>query len=133
MFLFLNLLSESFGNDLVHSTFFLTKPQHLIRPEDVSSQIGRVIKHLSLEEYAWEFTDDMLLVHPQASIHALDSILSVLVSAGAIQSSEVVETQNAIESKKGQEATILEILPASLSPKIKTFDQMQADGWFPSF
>lgn len=132
MLLFLGLLSEIFGDSLIRAAFCLTKPEQFVQPEDVSSQVGSIVKHATLDAYAWRFTDDPLPIHPEADIHTLDFILQTLVSAGVIQPAEVVETQNAIEAKKGQNATILEILPASLSGKTKTFEQMQQEGWFPN-
>lgn len=132
MLLFLDLLSESFGDSLVRAAFYLTKPEPFMEPGDVSSQVGSVIKHISLDRYAWRFTDDNLLLHPEASVNTLDAILQSLADAGAIQPSEIIETQNSIEAKKGQDATIPEILPKSLSGKTKTFEQMQQEGWFPN-
>lgn len=132
MLLFLDLLSESFGDSLVRAAFYLTKPESFMEPGDVSSQVGSVIKHISLDMYAWRFTDDNLLIHPEASVNTLDAILQSLADVGAIQPSEIIETQNSIEAKKGQDATILEIMPKSLSGKTKTFEQMQQEGWFPN-
>ena len=130
MQLFLYLLSKSFGDSLVKTAFFLAKPQHLIDPDDISSDVGAVLKHPTLDAYAWCFTDDLLLIHPDASKHTLDVLLQILVDAGRIPLHEIVETQNVIDSKRGGFATILEILPGSLSSRVKTVEQMEQEGWF---
>lgn len=130
MLLFLDLMSESFGDSLVRDAFYLAKPEHFREPGDVSSQVGSVIKHISLDRYAWRFTDDNLLIHPDASKHTLDVLLQILVDAGRIPLHEIVETQNVIESKRGGFVTILEILPGSISSRVKTVEQMEQEGWF---
>jgi hypothetical protein len=130
MQLFLYLLSKSFGDSLVKTAFFLMKPQHLIDPADISSDVGSVIKHPTADQYAWDFSDDPLLIHPEADPHGLDAILDALIAAGACLPGEKQETQNRITAALGTFKTILDILPQSLAPLVKTFEQMDAEGWF---
>jgi hypothetical protein len=41
------------------------------------------------------------------------------------------ETQNRITGALGTFKTILDILPQSLAPLVKTVEQMKQEGWFP--
>lgn len=131
MLLFLGLLSELFGDSLVRVAFYLTKPESLIQPGDVSAQVGAVIKHPDQEAYAWRFADDPLLVHAEASEHTLDAILEALIQAGVIPGSELAATQARILAARGTMATILDIMPPELAQIVKNYEEMRAAGWFP--
>jgi hypothetical protein len=107
------------------------KPQHFIDPADISSDVGSVIKHPAADQYAWDFSDDPLLIHPEANPHGLDAILDALIAAGVCLPVEKQETQNRITAALGTFKTILDILPQSLAPLVKTVEQMKQEGWFP--
>ena len=130
MLLFLDLLSESFGDSLVRAAFYLTKPEHLIDPADISSDVGSVLKHPTLDAYAWRFTDDLLLIHQEADPNGLDVILDALIASEVCDPGEKQGTRDSISAAKGSFKTILDILPQSLAPLVKTFEQMEQEGWF---
>lgn len=125
------LLSEALGSILSSASFALARPEQYRLPEDITNKIGDTLKHPSREEYCWQFTDDPIFVHPEASENALDPILIPLAQAGKITQDDIAHVRSGIIAKRGSFASILDIFPLSLLDEIKEYDTMKADGWFP--
>lgn len=125
------LLSETLGSILSSASFALARPEQYRSPEDITNKIGDTLKHPSREEYCWQFTDDPIFVHLEASENALDPILIPLAQAGKITQDDTTHVRSCIIAKRGSFASILDIFPPSLLSGVKDYGTMQADGWFP--
>ena len=125
------LLSEALGSILSSASFALARPEQYRLPGDITNKIGDTLKHPSREEYCWQFTDDPVFVHQEASENALDPILIPLAQAGKITQNDVAQVQSCILAKRGSFASILDIFPPSLLAGIKEYETMKTDGWFP--
>lgn len=130
--LYLILLSKSFGDLLVRLSWALSKPEQYQNADDITKTIGSVMRHPSVEQYAWHFSDTPLLIHAEADPHTLDPILDTLIASGVCLLVEKQETQTRISNARGAFKTVLDILPDSLKPSVRSFEQMQQEGWFPN-
>lgn len=128
--LFIYLLSQALGDALSAFAWALSKPVQYQSPSDITKTVGSVIKHPLADQYAWAFSDDPLLVHTEADPHGLDAILDALIAAGYCTQEEKTATQNRITEARGTLKTILDILPDSLDPSVRSFEQMEQEGWF---
>jgi hypothetical protein len=129
--LFIKLLSQPLGEALAQCAWALSKPPAYQTPSDITKDIGTVIAHPDGVQFAWAFSDDLLLIHAEAQAEALDPILIPLNMAGYISAADIVETHAKIETARGTQKTILDIIPAPLLASVQTFEQMKAAGWFP--
>ncbi len=128
--LFIGVLSLVHGQALSIAGWALSKPVLFQKPDDITKTLGDIVKHPDREEYAWSFSDDPFLVHAQADPRTLDPVLAPLVSAGLLTQADLDATAAKIVLFAGGQHTILEMMPDALVSSVKTFEQMQADGWF---
>jgi hypothetical protein len=129
--LFIGVLSLVHGQSLALAGWALSKPTQLQTPDDITKTLGDIIKHPDRDEYAWSFSDDIFLVHPQADPRTLDPVLAPLVAAGLLTQADLDATAGKIVSFAGSMHTILEVMPQALSGSVKSYETMKADGWFP--
>jgi hypothetical protein len=128
--LFIGVMSLVHGQALSIAGWALSKPAQFQTPEDITKTLGDIVKHPDRDDYAWSFSDDPFLVHAQADPRTLDPVLAPLVSAGLLTQADLDATAAKIVLFAGGQHTILEVMPGALVSSVKTFEQMQADGWF---
>ena len=129
--LFMEVMGQTHGSLLLLAGWALSRPVDFQRESDITKTLGSIIKHPDREEYAWSFSDDTFLVHPQADPRALDAVLAPLVDAGILTQADLDATAAKIAIFAGFMHTILEVMPSTLAGSVKDFETMQADGWFP--
>jgi hypothetical protein len=130
--LFIGLTSKENGLALSLAAWALSKPYQLQNPDDITTTVGNVIKHPDLEKYAWSFSDDSFLIHPQANPRTLDNVLEPLVSMGILTQSDLDDTASKIYSYANSMHNILDIMPQPILNSVKDYETMKLNGWFPS-
>jgi hypothetical protein len=129
--LFMHVMSPTHGALLLLAGWALSKPVPFQKPDDITKTLGDIVKHPDREDYAWSFSDDPFLVHPQADPRTLDPVLTPLVALGVLTQADLDATAAKIVSFAGGQHTILEVMPSILVSNIKDYEAMKADGWFP--
>ncbi len=129
--LFMHVTSKTQGALLLLASWALSKPVPFQKPDDITKTLGDIVKHPDREDYAWSFSDDSFLVHPQADPRTLDPVLAPLVALGVLTQADLDATAAKIVSFAGGQHTILEVMPSILVSNIKDYEAMKADGWFP--
>jgi len=129
--LFVLVLTQKLGDMLIFVAFSLARPAQYQQPDDITKQVGQILKHPIRDEYCWQFTDDLIFIHPKVSQTALDQVLYPLLYAGKITQEDIDRVHADILAKRGTFANVLDIFPPALMDGVKSFEQMKEEGWFP--
>lgn len=71
-------------------------------------------------------------IHVEADGAELNALTDIFVADGAMTQEEADQLHDDIIAAAGTSIVITEFIPPSWSPYVLTFEQMDADGWFPS-
>jgi len=103
------------------------------RPKSVRNSYDKTKFYTTRHEHtdgrvALFIPDETKLVHPDANFDNLLSLIGESVTEDEINAIGAV-----LEGRRGSRVSLLAIIQASpsLSPNLKTQEQMEADGWFP--
>lgn len=127
---YLPVLSEALGTLLSSQAWQLAKPLPFQLPGDITKQYGSTITHPVTGAFAWAFSHEPVAIHPEADPLCLDPVILPLILGGYIPAEELQATHAKILAARGKMATVLEIMPPQYGPMVKTFEQMDAEGWF---
>lgn len=124
-YLILSQPSEDYGWAISHELWMLSRPR-AVSSVEVSQFFCGVSKH----------TDGRVAIGPldeTQSVHAdADDISFASLISASVTSEEEAAIVAEINAAKGSSIGILSIIQASpsLSPNIRTLEQLEADGWF---
>lgn len=114
-------LAQDFSRDF----FRLSRPANVADRNDVTEFLGKVLVHPTDGRIAVSIPENVLSIHAEADRFGLDPYTVDLIA------SERVETRNNITSSQNERVMPETILPVRIAGDLKTFAEMDADGWFP--
>jgi hypothetical protein len=127
MYLILSQPSEDYAKAVSHELWMLARPRGVSDSETSQFYCG-VQKH----------TDGRIAIGPLDGTQPVHADADEL-SFGALIGAAITEEEEAgivasITEAKGGSINILSLIEASpsLSPNLRTYDQLEADGWFPT-
>jgi len=117
--------------DLNRSFMRLLRPAHLrdgyITDKYTTEYIHPVTGYgaLALPE------EETVPIHIEADGAELNSLLTIFVEDGGLTQEEADNISQQIIESAGQQIKILDFVPESWQQYVLTYEQMDADGWFP--
>ena len=126
MYLILSQPSIEYANAISHELWMLSRPRGISANETSQFFCGR---------FTHPTSGDVCIgpIHQPQHVHtdADELSFSQLISA-AVTEEEEVAIVGAIEAAKGGSIQILDLIASSpsLSPNLRTYEQLKADGWF---
>jgi hypothetical protein len=76
--------------------------------------------------------EETVPVHIEADGAELNSLLTIFVEDGGLTQEEADSISQQIIESAGQQIKILDFVPQSWQQYVLTYEQMDADGWFPT-
>ena len=127
-YLILSQPSKEYGLAISHELWMLARPRG-ISDNETSQNLCGVFKCVGYEQYAIGPLDGTHPVHADAD----ELSFGQLIGHAVTELEEDAITQAIIEAKGGS-INILSLIEASpsLSPNLRTYAQLDADGWFPT-
>ena len=128
MYLILSNPSKQYGLDVSRELWRLSRPDS-VNSKDGTKYYCSVIEHPSNGQVAIGPIAELHRIHPQADEERFASVIEAAVTSG-----ERSAIKDEIANKKGGKAGLLGMIQASpsLSPRIKTKEQLEQAGWFPT-
>ena len=128
MYLILSNPSKQYGLDVSRELWRLSRPDS-VNSNDGTQYYCSVIEHPSNGQVAIGPIAELHRIHPQADEERFASVIEAAVTSG-----ERSAIKDEIANKKGGKAGLLGMIQASpsLSPRIKTKEQLEQAGWFPT-
>lgn len=128
MYLILSNPSKQYGLDVSRELWRLARPDS-VNANDVTKHYCGVIEHPNNGQVAIGPIAETHRIHPQADEERFAAIIESAVTSG-----ERGAIKDEIANKKGGKAALLGMIQASpsLSPRIKTKEQLEQAGWFPT-
>lgn len=129
-----HLTGKSQGEGKGVSAYFweLIRPLSERNPKDVTNYLLDVITHPTTGEEAILVDSNVFMIHPNTNDLEIDERTEQLENHGVITAQEKTGLRTAIKSLKGQEISVLDLMPIryKVKPFVKTYEEMEADGWF---
>ena len=125
-YLILSTPSEEYAKAVSHELWMLARPRGISDNETSQFYCG-VIKCVGYEQVAIGPLDGTQPVHADADELSFGELIGHAITE--LEEDAIVQ---AITEAKGGSIRILSIIEASpsLSPNLRTYDQLKADGWF---
>lgn len=126
------LVASQHAEQLSRSIMRLLRPSHL-RGDDWTDLYCSVLRHQTNGQAALALPDEeQVPIHVEADGTELAAMLAVFVIDGAMTQAEADGIAAAVQASAGQRVRIADFIPPSWAPYVRTHEQMDAAGWFPS-
>ena len=128
MYLILSTPSLPYADRISHELWLLVRPASIGSDETTQFYVGRYA-HPDGEEVAIGPIEGSQPIHKDA-----DEIPLAQLIGQAVTADEEAFIENTISDAKGGSLNVLEMLQSidSLSPNLRTREQLKAEGWFPT-
>lgn len=127
---YIPLRNEYYGKVSSQTAYTLLRPLHVRDPNDVTTALGEVIKHPTRDEWCWRIHEEPAYIHPEADVHAFDSIIDVFVAEGLVPPEAKTHVQNKITEKLGKFSELKDVIPSFWWDNSVSYDDLEAAGWF---
>lgn len=127
------LISPESAEDFNRALCRLMRPTHLRDDSYVTDLYCPMHEHPSNGWMALELPDiETVPIHVSATGEELLEVMQTFVQKGSLTSQEATGIAAAIGVFVGQAVRIADFVPPSWQANVKTKQQMEADGWWPS-
>lgn len=98
--------------------------------DNVTQYYSEPIFHPVTNQIVLPIDSENFLIHQNANKFLFDILLSDAISLGLAAIEDVVETQEKIDTYRGQKVNLQTVLPSSFISKLLTYEELKAEGWF---
>lgn len=130
-------MPPKYASDLNHAIMRLMRPAQLANGY-TTTDYCQLIDHPSNGTDGWVSLEALCMpkanpvpIHADSSCDELFDLFDVMVSDGTLTQDEADLMKTRILDKVGETVAATDIIPPSFKDQIKTYDEMNAIGWFP--
>lgn len=138
-YLVLSQPSEAYAEAISRSLWAISRPVSVRSEGDVSQLYTSWMVHPQSGAVALFLSDESKSVHPQADIDSFTALVGnpdvtvTTVDEDGVERSETTTMNDYLNNLRGGRVNPLKLIEATaFSTALKTREQLEADGWFPS-
>ena len=125
------MINPAVADEFNRSLMRLLRPEHLRDNYTTEFYCGKIVHPTNGYAAMVMPENETVPIHIEAADDELDDLLNIFVADAALTQDEADTIKQQVIDSKGQSISILDLIPPSWSSYVVTFEQMDANGWFP--